>query len=219
MVRVALIGAGGHASDVLSLIESFGGVRYRYDVVGMFHSDPDGVDKTRFTKRGVDVLGLDRLAEIAAEDTDLHYIAAVGYPSARAEVVDQLSGLNLTALTAVHETASLGTGVSLGSGVVVLAQSALSPLVSIGDHAYVSHGALVGHDTIVGAYTSLMPGSSVSGDCVIGDGVMIGSNATVLENLKIGEGAVVAAGAVVTKDVDPDAVVAGAPARPLEARH
>ncbi|MCP4961253.1 MAG: hypothetical protein GY925_18565 [Actinomycetia bacterium] len=215
MVRVALIGAKGHASDVLSLIESFGGVRYRYDVVGMFHSDPDDIDKSRFAGRGVDVLGFDRLAEMAAKEK-LRYIAAVGYPSARADVVEQIAELDLAALTVVHETASVGTGVSLGNGVVVMTQTALGSLVSIGDHAFVSHGALVGHDTIIGAFTSLMPGSAVSGDCVIGSGAMIGSNATVLEGLKVGDGAVVAAGAVVTRNIDPGAVVVGAPARPLE---
>jgi UDP-2-acetamido-3-amino-2,3-dideoxy-glucuronate N-acetyltransferase len=41
----------------------------------------------------------------------------------------------------------------------------------------------------------------------------IGSNATILAGVTIGEGAMVGAGAVVTKDVPPNAVVAGVPAR------
>lgn len=44
-------------------------------------------------------------------------------------------------------------------------------------------------------------------------GASIGSHATVLPNLTIGEGALVGAGAVVTRDVPPFAVVAGVPAR------
>ena len=50
---------------------------------------------------------------------------------------------------------------------------------------------------------------------VIGDRVWIGSNATVLPGVTIGDGAIVAAGAVVTKDVAPNTVVAGVPARLL----
>lgn len=48
---------------------------------------------------------------------------------------------------------------------------------------------------------------------VIGDDVWIGSNAVIKQGVEIGTGAVVAAGAVVTKDVPPYAIVAGVPAK------
>ena len=46
----------------------------------------------------------------------------------------------------------------------------------------------------------------------IGEGAWIGARAMILPGVKIGAGAVVAAGAIVTKDVAPDTVVAGVPA-------
>jgi tetrahydrodipicolinate N-acetyltransferase len=48
---------------------------------------------------------------------------------------------------------------------------------------------------------------------VIGDRVWVGTRAIVLKGVTIGDGAIVAAGAVVTRDVAPNAVVAGSPAR------
>ena len=48
---------------------------------------------------------------------------------------------------------------------------------------------------------------------VLGRRVWVGSNATILSGVTIGDNAVVAAGAVVTKDVPPGAVVGGVPAR------
>lgn len=47
---------------------------------------------------------------------------------------------------------------------------------------------------------------------IIGKNVWIGSNATVLPGVHIGDGSIVGAGSVVTKDVPPNTIVAGAPA-------
>ena len=52
----------------------------------------------------------------------------------------------------------------------------------------------------------------------IGDGVWIGARATVLPGVNIGEGAIIAAGAVVTKDVEPWTVVGGNPATFIKKR-
>jgi acetyltransferase-like isoleucine patch superfamily enzyme len=57
------------------------------------------------------------------------------------------------------------------------------------------------------------------GEVVIGDRVWIGFRALVLPGVKLGEGAVVAAGAVVTRDVEPFAIVAGVPARKIGERN
>ena len=53
---------------------------------------------------------------------------------------------------------------------------------------------------------------------VIGNGVWIGMRCLILDGVTIGDGAIVAAGAVVTKDVPPFAVVGGVPARVLKYR-
>lgn len=50
---------------------------------------------------------------------------------------------------------------------------------------------------------------------IVGDGAWIGARAVILPGVTIGAGAVVASGAVVTKDVLPDTLVAGVPARCL----
>ena len=52
----------------------------------------------------------------------------------------------------------------------------------------------------------------------IGNDVWIGSRATILEGVNIGDGVVVAAGAVVTKNVPPYAIVGGVPAKVISYR-
>lgn len=52
---------------------------------------------------------------------------------------------------------------------------------------------------------------------VIEDDVWLGASVVVTDNVKIGKGAVVAAGAVVTKDVEPHTLVGGVPAKFIKA--
>ena len=54
--------------------------------------------------------------------------------------------------------------------------------------------------------------------CEIGNDVWIGENALLLNGVKIGNGAIIASGSVVTKDVEPYAIVAGVPARIIRYR-
>ena len=56
------------------------------------------------------------------------------------------------------------------------------------------------------------------GDITIENDVWIGARVTILSGIKIGNGAVVAAGAVVTKDVPPYAIVGGVPAKIIKYR-
>jgi len=56
------------------------------------------------------------------------------------------------------------------------------------------------------------------GDTIVENDVWIGYNATLLPGIKVGSGAIIGAGAVVTKDVEPYAIVAGNPARVIRMR-
>lgn len=56
------------------------------------------------------------------------------------------------------------------------------------------------------------------GDVLIGNDVWIGMNVTILSGVTIGDGAIVGAGSLVTKDVEPYAIVAGNPAHLIRKR-
>ena len=54
---------------------------------------------------------------------------------------------------------------------------------------------------------------------MVGSDVWIGYDAVILSGVRIGDGAIIGARAVVTKDVEPYAIVGGVPARPIRMRY
>ena len=63
-----------------------------------------------------------------------------------------------------------------------------------------------------------IPEATSKGDIIVGDDVWFGYGSIILSGVTIGRGAVVGAGAVVTKDIPPYAIVGGNPARVVKYR-
>lgn len=89
--------------------------------------------------------------------------------------------------------------------------------VLIEDNVFIGHGVTFINDTYPRATT---PNGSLKTEAdwkvertLIRRGASIGSGSTILCNVTVGENAIVGAGSVVTKDVPPNSVVAGNPAR------
>lgn len=84
--------------------------------------------------------------------------------------------------------------------------------IEIGEGVHIA-GRVVIRDS--NNHTIVCDGYQKSAPIMIGDHVWIGFGATILGGVTIGDGAIVAAGAVVTKDVPPKALVGGVPAKVL----
>jgi acetyltransferase-like isoleucine patch superfamily enzyme len=103
--------------------------------------------------------------------------------------------------------------------------------IQIGHNVFVNHactfmdrgGIMLEDNVLIGSKVNLITtnhptepgqrGSTVSLPIVLKQGAWIGANVTVMPGVTIGENAIVGAGAVVTKDVAANTIVAGVPAR------
>jgi acetyltransferase-like isoleucine patch superfamily enzyme len=89
--------------------------------------------------------------------------------------------------------------------------------VTIEDHVFIGHGVTFINDSYPRATTAtgeLQTAADWAVErTVVKQGASIGSGATILSNVTIGERAIVGAGSMVTRDVPPDTIVSGNPAR------
>jgi acetyltransferase-like isoleucine patch superfamily enzyme len=108
---------------------------------------------------------------------------------------------------------------SIGKRCKISSHTFICEGVTIEDSAFIGHGVTFINDSYPRA-TTIEGGLQTEADwqverTLIKKGASIGSGATILASVTIGENAIVGAGSVVTKDVPPNAVVAGNPARLL----
>lgn len=101
----------------------------------------------------------------------------------------------------------IGKHVFINSGVKIQDQGGVT----------LDDGALIGHNVVIATLNHLQDparrGGMYARPVHIGKHVWIGANATILPGVTIGDGAIVAAGAVVNKDVAPNTIVGGIPAK------
>lgn len=106
-----------------------------------------------------------------------------------------------------------GKNITVGEGVFINA------CCHFQDHGgiVIGDGCQIGHNVVFATLNhELAPErrkSTRPAPIVLGKNVWVGSNATILQGVTIGDNAVVAAGAVVNKDVAPNTVVGGVPAK------
>ena len=126
---------------------------------------------------------------------------------------------------------SLGENCKVGTFVEIQKGAKIGNNVKVSSHTFICEGVVIEDDVFIGHNVTFIndkyPRSTIKGKLqqegdwtctptLIKQGASLGSSCTILCGVTVGENAIVGAGAVVTKDVPANAVVAGVPAKILK---
>jgi sugar O-acyltransferase (sialic acid O-acetyltransferase NeuD family) len=145
-------------------------------------------------------------------------VIAVGRSELRAKLCERALSLGGHFTSLAHPSATLGSRVEIGSGVVIAAGCVLTCDIVLADHVQVNLGSTLSHDCRLEAFATVSPGVHLAGGVEVGEGAFVGVGTSVLQNVKIGAWSVVGAGATVTRDVPPNSTVVGCPAQVVSRR-
>lgn len=206
--KIVIVGAGGHARELLDLVEAINAEGERYEVLGYLVDPEYAAAGTVIHDRPV-LGGLDWLDRYAAEAS---VVCGIGYPHVRHGMVQRAAARGARFVSLVHPRALLTRRVELGSGVVIAAGCILTNQIRLGDHVQLNLSTTISHDCVLGAFASTGPGVHVAGSVVLEEGAYLSTGVSVIPGVRVGRWAVVGAGAAVVRDVPANAVAVGVPA-------
>jgi acetyltransferase-like isoleucine patch superfamily enzyme len=195
--RVALIGAGLGATQVIDMFAEGGGGQQAVAIVDD--------DERRWTDwvAGVPVVGGRQQLEtlFAAGWFDTAVIAIGTSVPARTRFRELCRDLGIPLANAIDPTTRICSGVELGTGNVICAFCHFGVATRIGDNNFLSAYGSFDHHNVLGSDIATGPGCKTSGLVRIGDRVRMGTGIFVEPHVEIGDGVQVASGSVIVTSV------------------
>lgn len=210
MERIAILGAGDLGESLFMYLRDRGDTT----CVGF-------LDDARHAAGGADgFLGLPLIGG-AADAPNLYkkrafdrLVYAIGYRNfaVRRRIFTELKGAGVPFRGVVHPTAYVHPSAAVGEGVHLFPATVIDMAAVLGDNIVLNTGCIIAHHSIIGDHCYFGPGARVAGIVHIESCCFVGIGSSIVEKVRIGTGSVIAAGAVVTDNVEPQSLMAGVPA-------
>jgi sugar O-acyltransferase (sialic acid O-acetyltransferase NeuD family) len=203
--KCIIIGAGTYGQVYKEYLQSY------YDVTGYY--DDDNTLHGNLID-GVEVKGSVKDAIEKESKTDTSVFVPIGNNPVRIKILKEfvLNGFNTPSF--IHENTIIHSSVKIGKAVYILPGTCIMPLSVIGDYTMISVNSTVSHHTVINEGVFISFGVNVGASLKLCELAYVGIGATIMTGVKnVGVNSLIGAGAVVTKDVPDNAVVAGVPAK------
>ncbi|WP_161958371.1 acetyltransferase [Ornithinimicrobium cavernae] len=210
MKPLVIVGAGGHGREAHDIAVAVNEVNPSFELVGFLDDalspgDP-AAPHTATILGGIDWL----------ESHAVAFVPAVGSPELRRLIVQRFPHHEVADL--IHPTATIGSHVSHGPGLIMAAGSRVTHAVTLGQHVHINVNSTISHDCRVGDFVTITPGVHLSGSVTLHDEVWMGIGSSAIQGVTVGARSVVGAGAAIIHDVPPDTTTVGVPGRPAHHR-
>ena len=131
---------------------------------------------------------------------------------------DSYFGLNCKLYASEFSSIKIGLNASFNANVMINARG--KGKITIGNNVLIGPNVVLrsSNHSFKTTKKSIMEQGMTEGEIIINDDVWIGSNAVILPNCEVGNGVIIAAGAVVTSNIDPYSIVGGVPAKLIKKR-
>jgi sugar O-acyltransferase (sialic acid O-acetyltransferase NeuD family) len=209
MEKVVILGAGGHAREVLWVFEEENRVEPRWEVLGFIDED---ISNKRKILCNLPVLG-DFTWFDKRDSHDLKVISGVGNCRTKLRFAEKAASLGLKFCSVVHPSVLKSNYVEVGEGAIIAAGNIITTQVKIGNHVTVNLGCTISHDVLIGDYCTIAPGCHISGNVRFEEGVDFGTGATIIQGRSVGAWSTIGAGAVVRDEIPKNVTAVGVPAR------
>jgi UDP-perosamine 4-acetyltransferase len=190
--KAYIFGNGGHAHVIASFLTA--------DVTFLVSQDPQAKNE---------------MSQQEFIEGNLHGDVYIGIGSnvARTRIFKMLVEKGISPATCVAPNAFIARSAVVEPGAVICAGAIIGARARIGVNTIVNTLSSVDHDCILGNHSQVTAGVTLGGTVTVGSNCFFGIKSAVIPGLSIGDNSKIMAGSVVSKNVPPDVLVGGSPAK------
>lgn len=200
--QLIIIGAGGHASNIVNVALSL-----NYSILGFIHNQR-AREKLFEYPIFCDLNDIDNLE-------NYEFCLALGDNYQREKYLKEIQKKYPFAKfpTLIHPTASIGPYSQIDVGTIIMPNVVVNTNVIVGSFCILGSQSCVGHDARLANFSSLSPAAIIAGNVNLGYRSTIGLGAKVREKVIIGNDTILGANSFLNMDLPDNVVALGTPAK------
>ena len=200
MIKLSIIGAGGHARSVIAMLNDLG-----IFVEGIY-------DDYTIINENIFGIPCKNISEIPEK---FKVILAVGDNIKRLKKIREFHDM-LYEKPIIHPTVYFHKSLKVGKSTMVFPNVTINGLVKIGNNCIINSCSIIEHESVIGDNCHISIGSIISGRVKIGSNCLIGAGAVILDGVEICGNVIVGAGSVVIENITYPGTYVGSPAKKIK---